>query len=110
MEKFYILLCCGAGISSGLLSQQVRKAAKKRGLDVTVEARSESEVPEYYEYLDVLFLGPHCAAQKDEFAEQLRPYGKPVVVVPQGIYGKLDGGALLDLAIETIGRGKESSA
>lgn len=98
----YILLCCGAGISSGLLAQQTRKAAKKQKLDVKVEARSESEVGEYFSLIDVLLLGPHYASQKDEFAQQTAAFGVPVAVIPQQIYGKLDGAALVAFAQETI--------
>lgn len=102
MKDLYILLCCGAGISSGLIAQKTRKAAKARGLNATVEARSESEVSEYFSYIDILLLGPHYASQKDEFAEQTASYNVPVVVVPSDIYGRMDGEKLLDLVLETL--------
>ena len=102
MEKLNVMLCCGAGISSGLMAQQTRKAAKKRKIDISVEARSESEVAEYYQYLSVLLLGPHYAGQKDEFEQQAKPYGVPVAVIPQEIYGSLNGDALLDLILKTV--------
>lgn len=37
MENVNILLCCGAGMSSGFLAQKTRKAAKKRAMDRGVE-------------------------------------------------------------------------
>lgn len=102
METIKVMLCCGAGISSGLLAQQTRKAAKKQGLDMTVEARSESEVTEYYPYLSILLLGPHYASQKEEFAKQAEPYGFPVEVIPKEIYGALNGPGLVDLILKTL--------
>ena len=42
MDKMFIMLCCGAGMSSGFLANQARKAAKKRKLDTTIEARSHT--------------------------------------------------------------------
>ncbi|MHC5248465.1 PTS sugar transporter subunit IIB [Enterococcus sp. LJL120] len=106
MENVNILLCCGAGMSSGFLAQKTRKAAKKRGLTATVEARSESEVAQYLPTIDVLLLGPHYAAFKDEMAETARPHNVVVNVIPQDIYGMLDGDGLLDFALAQLATAK----
>lgn len=102
MDKMSILLCCGAGMSSGLLAQKARKAAKKRGISATIEARSESEAPQYFSSIDILMLGPHYASYRDEMAEMAQPFNVPVVVIPQAIYGMLDGEQLLDLALAEL--------
>lgn len=102
MEQLKVMLCCGAGISSGLMAQQTRKAAKKKGLNMSVEARSESEVTEYYQYLSILLLGPHYASQLDEFQSQAKPYNLPVAVIPKEVYGSLDGAALVDFIMKTL--------
>ena len=62
MGTIRVLLCCGAGFSSGFLAQKARQAAKKKKLDMTVEARSESVVSEYMDKMDVLLVGPHMQA------------------------------------------------
>ena len=54
MKEIRVLLCCGAGFSSGLLAQQGRKYAKKNNITMTVEARSESQVNGYLNQIDVL--------------------------------------------------------
>lgn len=102
MEKMTILLCCGAGMSSGLLAQKARKAAKKRQIEASIEARSESEAAQYFSSIDILLLGPHYASYQEEMAEMAKPYDVPVVVIPQDIYGMLDGEKLLDLAIANL--------
>ncbi|MBC2675820.1 PTS sugar transporter subunit IIB [Listeria booriae] len=102
MNQIRILLCCGAGMSSGLLAQKARKAAKKRGLEATIEARSESEAGQYFSTIDVLMLGPHYVHLQEEMKALGKPYGVPVVVIPQSIYGMLDGEQLLDLAMESV--------
>ncbi|MBD2814556.1 PTS sugar transporter subunit IIB [Xenorhabdus sp. Flor] len=104
MKNIFIMLCCGAGISSGMLATKTRNAARQKGVSATVEARSESEVAEYFSVIDILFLGPHYASQKDEFQKHADIYNIPVLVVPQNIYGKLDGEALLELAVSTLNR------
>lgn len=43
-EHMKILLMCGAGASSGFMAQAMRKAAKERGMDIEVIARSEAEM------------------------------------------------------------------
>ena len=37
MENIKVLLCCGAGLSSGFLAQRARKSAKKRNLDINIQ-------------------------------------------------------------------------
>ncbi|MEG0366602.1 MAG: PTS sugar transporter subunit IIB [Coprobacillus sp.] len=102
MENIKILLCCGAGMSSGFLASSARKVAKKEKLSVSVEARSQTEVKEYLSSIDILMVGPHYAAELGKYQALADPYGVPVVVIPQDIYAQLDGKRLLDLAMKTI--------
>lgn len=101
MENLKVLLCCGAGMSSGFLASNARKHAKKNKMLVSVEARSHSEVGEYLSSIDILMLGPHYAADLEKYQAQAAPYGVPVIVIPQDIYSQLDGGRLLELAFAT---------
>ncbi|MDH6366094.1 MULTISPECIES: PTS sugar transporter subunit IIB [Breznakia] len=102
MNEMKVLLCCGAGMSSGFLAQKTRQAAKKRKIAATVDARAESEVGAYLKSIDILFVGPHYASRLENFEQMAAPYNIPVVVIPQDIYAGLNGEALLDLAIQTI--------
>ncbi len=102
MSDYSIYLCCGGGLSSGFLAQKARKAAKKRGVDATVEAKSESEVTQYLPKMDILCIGPHYAFRLDAFKEMAKDYHVPVVVIPEDTYSMLDGGALIDLALAEI--------
>lgn len=102
MSSYAIYLCCGGGLSSGFLAQKARKAAKKRGLVATVEAKSESEVTQYLPKMDILCIGPHYAFRLEAFKEMASDYNVPVVVIPEDTYSMLDGDALIDLAIATI--------
>ena len=104
MATTRILLCCGAGFSSGLLAQQSRKYAKKAKLDVTVEARSESQVSGYLDKTDVLLLGPHYANELDGFRAMVEGHGIEVAVIPEDIYGSIDGERLVKFALELAGK------
>lgn len=98
MKEIRVLLCCGAGFSSGLLAQQSRKYAKKNGISMTVDARSESQVNGYLGQIDVLLLGPHYANQLENFRNMCASYNVPCDVIPQEIYGQIDGKRLVELA------------
>lgn len=102
MEKTFIMLCCGAGMSSGFLANQARKAIKKRKLDVIIEARSHSDVGEFLTTISILMLGPHYAADLAKWEAMCEPYHVPVCVIPQDIYAQLDGSALVDIALQKL--------
>lgn len=102
MGETKILLCCGAGMSSGFLANKARKYAKKKKIDASVEARSTSEVSELFGDIDILMLGPHYAPELEDYKQAAAPYGFPVVVIPQDIYAQLDGERLVNLAMRTI--------
>jgi PTS system cellobiose-specific IIB component len=102
MAQLRILLCCGGGISSGMLAQKGRKAAKNEGLDVTVDAKSESQVKDYLSKVDVLMVAPHYATAEQKFAELAKPYGVKVGVISNSTYGMLDGSALIKEAKKII--------
>lgn len=106
MDNIKILLCCGAGMSSGFMAQKARKAAKKRGLNATIDAKSEAEAAGFLPTVDVLLLGPHYEAQKEQFKEIAKPLNVPVDVIPKTIYGTLDGEKLLDFAMDIIEKHK----
>lgn len=54
-----ILLCCGSGASSGFMAKNANTAAKARKLDLSIKARSESEVEDYLDDIDLVMVGPH---------------------------------------------------
>ena len=57
MDKIRILLCCGAGMSSGFLAQQMRIAAKKMNVVAKIEAKNKNSVQDDVNAIDLLLLG-----------------------------------------------------
>lgn len=92
-----VLLICGGGASSGFMAASMRKAAKKRKMDISVVARSEAELDERIDSIDVLFIGPHLSYMENEIKEKVKGKDILVKVIPQSIYGPLDGNKTLDL-------------
>lgn len=106
MDKMNILLCCGAGMSSGFLAQQTRIAAKKKGIIAKVEAKSQNNIEDDLPEIDILLIGPHLSYAYDELKKSCDRYNVPVLIIPKEMYAGLDGTGLLQLCIDTL-EGKE---
>ena len=102
MEKMNILLCCGAGMSSGFLAQQTRIAAKKQGIMARVEAKSQNNIEDDLPNIDILLIGPQLAYAYDDLKKSCDRYNVPVKIIPKDMYAGLDGEGLLQLCIETL--------
>lgn len=102
METVSILLCCAGGMSSGFLASKMRKAAKKLGVVANVEAVAESNVGQTIQEYNILMVGPHYANQLPAFQKMCDNVGVPAVVIPQDIYGMLDGERAMKLALKSI--------
>lgn len=94
-----IFLVCGSGASSGFMAASMRKTAKKKGEQVTVKAASESQLDSVIDNIDYLLIGPHLAYKEDEIREKAKGKKVKVAVIPQQIYGSLNGEKALELAL-----------
>lgn len=97
-----ILLCCGCGASSGFMAKNASSVVKRRGLDFSIRARSESEVEDYLDEVDLIMVGPHFKHRYDSIKEIADEYNVPVVLINGAVYGALDGDGLVDQIIETL--------
>ena len=100
-KKINVLLVCGSGASSSFMSAKMRVAAKKRGIDLNVKARAESEIANYYEDIDAIMIGPHLSVYYEEVKER---YGEDcaVILMKKDYYGKLDGDKAIDHLFEVL--------
>lgn len=96
-----VLLICGTGASSGFMAKNIRKVAKEQGKEINVKARSDSELDEYIEEIDLLLVGPHLKYMMKDLEAVAAPYKVPVELITEDAYGSLDGEAVLE-QIETI--------
>lgn len=97
MKMKRVLLICGAGASSGFMAQAIRRAAKKEDYELSCDARSEAQLNDFVNEIDILLIGPHLAYIKEEIIEQVSAFNIKVTVIPQEIYGLLDGKKALAL-------------
>ena len=91
MKKLNVLLVCGSGASSGFMAANMRKAAQEMNLEMSVKARSESEIENYIDEIDALMVGPHLAYILDEVDEYVGDSDVKVILMKADYYSTLDG-------------------
>lgn len=96
-EEMKILLVCGNGASSGYLAMQTKKAAKKRKLNVFVQAFPISNVASSIESFDYVLVGPHHAFDMDFIESLCKEHNKKCALISKKVYSELDGSAILDM-------------
>ncbi|MFV5783806.1 PTS sugar transporter subunit IIB [Pediococcus acidilactici] len=90
-----ILLVCGSGASSGFMAANMRKAAKKAGLDYKIQARSEAELNDYANDIDVLMVGPHLKSEFEALQKNV-PDKVVTILMKPDYYSILDGAAAVE--------------
>ncbi len=102
MKKLNVLLICGSGASSGFMAANMRKAATARGLEADIKARSESEIENYIEDIDVLMIGPHLAHILDEIEDYTRGHDVKAILMKGEYYATLDGNKAIEHLLSEI--------
>lgn len=93
-----ITLACAGGYSTSLLINRIEEEAKKRKLEVTVQAIGEMTIAEHIGEFDVLLLGPqvhHVLSAVKKLVEGVAP----VEMIDMRDYGTMNGARVLDAAI-----------
>ena len=80
----------------------MRKAAKELNLDFEIKARSESEIENYIDEIDVLMVGPHLAYILDDVEEYTQGEDVKVILMKPEYYSKLDGKKAIEHLLESI--------
>ena len=96
---YKILLCCSAGMSTSLLVTKMQKAAEAQGVEAKIwavpEANVAAELP-----VDVIMLGPQIRFAHKKVQKLAGDI--PVVDIDMRSYGKMDGEAVLKVALANI--------
>lgn len=95
-----ILLVCSAGMSTSLLVSRMLDAAKKRGLDIQIEAHPVAETEMYGTQADMILLGPQVRFQLQNIRSLFSE--KPVEVIDTRDYGMMNGEKVLNHVLEVL--------
>ncbi|CAM3700017.1 Lichenan-specific phosphotransferase enzyme IIB component [Vibrio aerogenes CECT 7868] len=97
-----ILLCCCAGMSTGMVVSKMKKSASERGINAQIEAvgmeQFDANVSEY----DCFLLGPQIKYKLNDFKEKADAVNKPISVINQMDYGMIKGDKILNDALAML--------
>jgi len=97
-----ILLVCAAGMSTSLLVNRMKDAAREKGLEIEIFALPVTECSTVIDEVDVVLLGPQVRFQKAQ-VDALVKGRIPVEVIDMRAYGMMNGEVVLGNALELIG-------
>lgn len=96
-----ILLVCSAGMSTSLLVNKMKSAAKEKGIEIDIKAMSISECASVIDKVDIVLLGPQVRFQKPN-VDALVKGRVPVEIIDMRLYGTMNGSAVLEQALKSL--------
>lgn len=97
-----ILLLCAAGMSTSILASRMKEAARKKSLDVEIEALNVELFEDNLNNYDVFLLGPQIRFKKNELLPKAQEIGKPLEIINTVDYGMMKGEKVLEFALNLI--------
>lgn len=107
-----VLIVCGAGASSTFLASRLRSIAKSRGIELSVQAASTSDIRPFLHTSTVLLVGPHLATSFAALEAEASEFGVPSALLPATAFGPSGAEQAIDLVgtLVTLGSGTPSSS
>ncbi|KOF56948.1 MULTISPECIES: PTS sugar transporter subunit IIB [Clostridium] len=94
------IILCSWGATSSSLAKAVSDEAKKRKLDITVDAGGTGEFKKKAENYSVALLEPQVRHLKKEVEAAASKYDIPVEIVNMQAFAMLDGAKVLDQIVD----------
>ncbi|WP_238900744.1 PTS sugar transporter subunit IIB [Clostridium sp. YIM B02500] len=94
-----IRLFCAAGMSTSLLVNKMKDAAKIRGIEANIEAFPEGQMDKHLDGVNVALLGPQVEYTLGKAKKICEPLGILVDVISMVDYGMMNGEKVLDFAL-----------
>ncbi|SMB57102.1 Cellobiose-specific phosphotransferase enzyme IIB component [Serratia proteamaculans] len=93
-----IMLVCNAGMSTSMLVNKMVEAAKQQNIEATIWAIPDARLNEEWKKADVILLGPQVSYLKSR-VETITAGSVPVEAIPMMDYGRMNGPAVLSMAL-----------
>lgn len=97
-----IVLLCAQGMSTSLLVEKMKIAARDREVKVEIEAHSVDSFEKQLETADVILLGPQIRYKKNELFPKAKAENKPIDVIDMAAYGTINGKKVLEQALNLL--------
>lgn len=102
-----ILLICSSGMSSSLLGNKIKEAAKSKGIDAEVLSVSTDAADNALAEADVILLAPQIRFMKKRFGEIAKTHNIPVDVIDAKDYGTVNGTGVLQKVLKLLENKKQ---
>ncbi|WP_071440864.1 PTS sugar transporter subunit IIB [Traorella massiliensis] len=99
---YNIILVCEHGASTGMLTTRMQDAAKKLGVEATINAYPYTKLDELIDGADIVLLGPQVRFKKKTFEEKYADKGIEFMVVDTVDYGMMNGEKVLKTVLEHL--------
>lgn len=99
------ILVCAMGMSSSLLENKTREAAKKAGVELDLHAITTPEVAQWNfkeKYVDAVLIAPQVRYKFKSITEAGAPYGVVVLNIDPVVFGMVDGDELFNQLITAL--------
>lgn len=101
---FVVRLFCAAGMSTSLMVNKMKEAAKEMGLEADIEAAAEASMAKETDGIDVALLGPQVRYKLADAKKICGPKNVAVDVIPMMDYGTMNGKKVLEFALKLAGK------
>jgi PTS system cellobiose-specific IIB component len=99
-----IKLFCASGMSTSVLVNKMKEAAKVKGVEAEIVAFPESQMDRHLDSMDVALLGPQVGYTLGKAKKLCEPKGIPVDVIPMVDYGMMNGAKVLEFALKLVNK------
>lgn len=97
-----IVLVCEHGASTGMLTSRMNDAAKKMGVEASINAYSFTKLDEVIDGADIVLLGPQVRFKKKMFEEKYADKGIEFMVIDTVDYGMMNGEKVFKTVLEHL--------
>jgi cellobiose PTS system EIIB component len=101
-DKKNILLVCSSGMSTSLLTRAMQKAADEENYPVSVLSAGVAGIEEKFGETDCILLAPQMRHRLDFLKDAAGAEGVPLEIIPQDVYGLMNGKRALEIAKKMI--------
>lgn len=99
---YHIILACEHGASTSIVTEAMQKAAKKMGVEATINAYPYTELANLIDGADAVLLGPQIRFRLGDIQKKFADKNVPISVINPVDYGTLNGEKIMNIVLEQI--------
>ena len=99
---YNIVVCCVSALSSNVLVNKMKDAAKEQGVKALIWTVGEAGLDLAWAEADIVLLAPQVRHLKAKYENQDRKV--PVIAIDEEDFGKMDGAAVLEKTLAILGK------